>query len=76
MLAGIHTSDLDVELWATVAGTNDDRLTCKGAQGFKDGLAELFQGWDELGWAGVVDVVGNCGCTSFELRKIEMFSEL
>lgn len=48
VLAGVCATYFDVELVAAVDATDDDRLTCKGAQGFKDGLAELLKNRDEL----------------------------
>lgn len=48
VLAGVCSSDLDVESIAAIAGTDDDGLTCKSTQGFEDGLAELLQGRNEL----------------------------
>ena len=61
VLKGIDSSDFDVESVTAVAGTDDDRLTCEGSEGFENFLAKLLEGWDELCRTGVVDVVGNCG---------------
>lgn len=48
MLGGIDASDLDVELWATVAAAADDGLSGKGAEGLEDLLAQLLEGRDVL----------------------------
>lgn len=61
VLAGVCASDLDVEDIAAVARADDDRLSCKGTQGFQDGLAELSQRWNELRGAGVVNTICLCG---------------
>lgn len=43
-LVGIDASDLDVELWATVATTYYNRLAREGSEGFEDLLAQLLEG--------------------------------
>ena len=48
MLRGIGSTDLDVELVATIAGRDDNGATDEGAEGFEDFLAELLQGWNKL----------------------------
>lgn len=69
MLAGVCTTDFDVEGIAAIAGADDDWLTCKGTQGFEDGFAELLQGWDVLAWNCVVNVVGNSCSASFKSMR-------
>ena len=43
MLGGVGTTNLHVELVATVAGADDDGATHETAEGFEDFLAELLQ---------------------------------
>lgn len=38
VLTGIDSSDFDVEGVASVSGTDDDRLTCEGSEGFENFL--------------------------------------
>lgn len=75
VLAGVCATYFYVEGIATVTGTDDDGLTCKGAQGFEDGLAELLQGRDVLRRYTVVDVVGNCCSASFKFGYCKMWSQ-
>lgn len=58
MLAGIDASHLEVEGIATVAGGDDDGLSCKLSQGFQYGAAELLQCGDVVCGDGVVYAVG------------------
>ena len=58
VLAGIDASNLDVEGWAAVAGTDDDGSSCERSEGFEDGATELLQGGDVLCGDGVVYAVG------------------
>ena len=44
VLGGIDASDFDVELWATVAGADDNRLARELAEGFEDLFAQLLEG--------------------------------
>ena len=55
-----YTSNLDVEGWAAVAGTDDDGLSGERSEGFEDGATELLQGGDVLCGDGVVYTVGIC----------------
>ena len=48
VLGGIDASDLDVELWATVARADDNRLARELAEGLEDLFAELLEGRDVL----------------------------
>ena len=48
VLGGIDASYLDVELWATVAGADNDRLAREGSEGFEDLFAQLLEGRDVL----------------------------
>ena len=67
VLGGIDASDLDVELWATVAAGDDDGLLCEGSEGFEDVLAKDFQIADDFLRRCVVDLTSGCGCTSGKL---------
>lgn len=69
MLAGINSSDTDVESGTTIATGDNHWLSEMLAQGFKDGLAELLEYRDVLVGAAVVDTVGCCGGTSLELGE-------
>ncbi len=65
VLGGIDNSDLDVELWATVAGVDDDRLLCEGSEGLEDFFAQLLKELDVLRWYAVVDAkLGGSGSSS------------
>lgn len=48
VLAGVCSSNFDVELVASVTTTNDDLLVGESPEGFKTLFAELNQGWNEL----------------------------
>ena len=48
VLGGIDASNLDVELWATVAGADDDGLARELAEGFENLFAQLLEGRDVL----------------------------
>ena len=48
VLGGIDASDFEVELRATVAGADNDRLAREGSEGFEDLFAELLEGRDVL----------------------------
>ena len=48
VLGGIDASNFDVELWASVAGADDNGLACEGSEGFEDLFAELLEGRDVL----------------------------
>ncbi len=48
MLRGIDSSDFDIELVASIAGANDNRLTSEGSEGFENFLAKLLEGRNEL----------------------------
>ena len=67
VLGGIDASNFDVELWATVAGADDDRLLSEIAEGFEDVLAKDFQIADDFLRRCVVDLTSGCGCTSGKL---------
>ena len=67
VLGGIDASDLDVELWATVAGADYNRLLSELAEGFEDVLAKDFQIADDFLRRCVVDLTSGCGCTSGKL---------
>ena len=73
VLAGVCATDFDVELVATVAAGDVDGLTGKGAERLQDGLAELLENRNVLRWAGVVNAIGDCGCTSLEFCEGEVF---
>ena len=55
VLWGIDASNLDVELWATVAAGDDDGLAREGSEGFEDLFAQLLEGRDVLWRNAVVD---------------------
>ena len=46
MLGDVGSTNLDVELVASVTTTDDNRAANEGAEGFEDFLAELLQGWN------------------------------
>ena len=48
VLGGIDASDLHVELWATVAAADYNRLLCEGSEGFENLFAQLLEGRDVL----------------------------
>ena len=48
VLGGIDSSNLDVELWATVAGAYYNRLLCELAERFENLFAQLLEGRDVL----------------------------
>ena len=62
VLGGVGATNLDVELVAAVAGADDNGTANKGAERFKDLLAELLQRGDVLGWNRIVDSVLVSGC--------------
>ena len=55
VLGGIDASNLEVELWASVAGADDNRLARELPEGFEDFFAELLEGRDVLRWNAIVD---------------------
>lgn len=48
VLGGIDASNFDVELWATVAGADDNRLSRELAEGLENLFAQLLEGRDVL----------------------------
>ncbi len=48
MLGSVSTTNLDVELVATVAGADDNGAANEGAEGLENFLAELLQRGDVL----------------------------
>lgn len=75
MLAGIDASHLEVEGIATVAGGDDDGLSCKLSQGFQYGAAELLQCGDALCGDGVVYAVGGGNGRALEFFHRKVFGE-
>lgn len=74
--AGWHNaSHLEVEGIATVAGGDDDGLSCKLSQGFQYGAAELLQCGDALCGDGVVYAVGGGNGRALEFFHRKVFGE-
>ena len=73
VLGGIDASNLEVELRASVAAGDDNRLLCEGSEGFEDLFAELLQSWDVLRGYAIVNAIGGCGCRALEFCENEMF---
>ena len=69
VLGGIGSTNLHVELVATVAGADDNGAANEPTERFKDFLAELLQRRDVLGRDSVVDVELFCSSRTFKFTK-------